>query len=221
MASLVILISTVSIYRFRVKYRKGGNKMEMFTTFFIIAIFCFTVVFWLKRSENKYRYQKTKLVDQFINRNNIHVTDLYSGMYCDLVNDEKNRSIWFFVLEQLTLKYKQIPYDDIFYVALKYDGKAIDAHTRQGQMKKEMLGGEGLRDMDLAPLVNKADLKIVKDISLTIIVDDRHASTIDALFVSHSVLVDIRNVKDNDAETWFHRLADIIDQTEDKLLSHK
>jgi len=75
--------------------------------------------------------------------------------------------------------------------------------------------------MDLAPLVNKADLKIVKDISLTIIVDDRHASTIDALFVSHPVLVDIRNVKDNDAETWFYRLADIIDQTEDKLLSHK
>lgn len=195
--------------------------MEMFSTFFVIAFFCFAVVFWIKRGENKYRYDKTRLVDEFIQKNNIQVTNFYSGMFCDLINDEDNRSVWFFVLEQLTLKYKQISYDDIFYVALKYDGKTVDSYTRRGQMKREMLGGKGLNEMDLTPFARKADLKIVKDVSLTIIVDDRHAAIVDALFLSHSFFADLNHVKDNDATRWFNLLTTISKQTDDKLLQEE
>jgi len=192
--------------------------VDIFTTFLLVAVFCFTVVFWLKRGENKHRYQKTKMVDHFIEKNHIHVSKLYSGMYCDIINDTKNQSIWFFVLEQLTLKYKQIHYDDLFYVAYKLDGKPVEVASRDGQTKRQMLGGDGPNVADMPPLVRREDIKVVKEISLTIIVDDRHASVIDLLFVMHPFFADVNHVKDVDAKTWFNIFAEIIEHNEKKLL---
>lgn len=117
------------------------NKKEalawMHSFRFSLLHFCFAAVLWLKRGESKYRLDKTKLVDGFIEENNIDVAKFYSGHYCDLVLDTTNRSVWFFVLEQLTLKYKHISFDDLFYVALKYDGHPIDAYRREGQMRRD------------------------------------------------------------------------------------
>ena len=195
--------------------------MDIFITFLLIAIFCFTVVFWLKRGENKYRYQKTKMVDQFIENHQIDVTHFYSGMYCDIINDTTNHLIWFFVLEQRTLKYKQIAYDDLFYVAFKLDGKPVEVVSCEGPLKREMLGGEGLNTDDMPPIVPQEDIKMVKELSLTLILDDRHASVIDLLFVMHPFFVNIKQLKDNDAKTWFHLFAHIIHQNERKLLQNE
>ncbi len=191
--------------------------MDAFISFLVIAFFCFAAVLWLKRGESKYRLDKTKLVDGFIKKNNIDVAKFYSGNYCDLVLDTTNRSIWFFVLEQLTLKYKQIPFDDLFYVALKYDGNPIDVYRRQGQLRREMLGGEGLNKLDLGTIQNAAEFKIIKNVSITMIMDDRHASTVDALFLSHVTFANPKTIKDEEAKTWFALLANIIQDSEAEL----
>lgn len=172
------------------------------------------VVFLLKSGEKKYRYKKTKMVDQFIQRHQIDVNKFYSGKYMDLINDSHNQTIWFFVLEQQTLKYKKIPYDDLYYVAYKLDNHIINATSRSDQMKREMLGGEGPNQDDVGPLVNSSDIKMVKEIYLTLIVDDRHASTIDLLFVQHPFMADIKHVQDVDAKTWFGIFSNIIEDVE-------
>lgn len=192
--------------------------MDIFTYFFIIAIFCFTVIFWIKRGENKYRYQKTNMVDQFIQQHHIHVNKIYSGKYLDLINDTLNRNIWFFVLEQKTLKYKRIPYEDLYYVAYKLDGNPIEAAARSGQMKREMLGGDGPNQADIIPPIDGEDIKVVKEISLTLIVDDRHASTIDLLFLAQPFMTDIKHAKDADAKTWYRIFTNIIEEAEKELL---
>lgn len=191
--------------------------MDAITSLFVISFFCFAAVLWLKRGESKYRFDKTRIVDEFIKKRQIDVDKFYSGHYCDLVLDTTNRSVWFFVLEQFTLKFKQIPFDDLFYVALKYDGHTIDAYRRQGQMRREMLGGEGLNYVELGPIEKESEFKIVKNVSITMIMDDRDASTVDALFLSHSLFADAKKVKDEDAKMWFALLADIIKDSESGL----
>lgn len=154
------------------------------------------------------------MVDKFIQQHAIHVTKLYSGKYMDLINDSDNRTIWFFVLEQQTLKYKQIKYEDLYYVAYKLDDKTVQATSRTDQMKREMLGGEGPNQADIKPLTNIDEIKIVKEIYLTLIVDDHHASTIDILFVQHPFLADAKHVQDADAKTWYGIFSKIIEEVE-------
>lgn len=188
--------------------------MDTFNLFFVIAIFCFMVVFLLKNGERKYRYQKTKMVDKFIQQHQIKVHKFYSGQYMDLINDRHHRTIWFFVLEQQKLKYKKIPYEDLYYVAYKLDSHIIHTTSRSAQMKREMLGGEGPPPEDIGPLVNKSNVKMVKEIYLTLIIDDRHASTIDLLFVQHPFMADAKHIQDADAKTWFEIFSSIIEDVE-------
>lgn len=182
-----------------------------------LAILCFVGVYILNNGEKKYRYNKTKAVETFINRHDIHVTKWYSGKYCDLIDDNDNKMIWFFVLEHNQLKYKQIAYEDLFYVGLTYDNQVIDYYKKSGQMKKELLGGDGFDSLNLGIPGDINDFQVVKNMSITIVVDDRHAAVIDALFLTHSFYANMKNINDDDIKHWFHRLGNIIEQTENEL----
>ena len=54
--------------------------MDAFISFLVIAFFCFAAVLWLKRGESKYRLDKTKLVDGFIEKNNIWEKEIVDGI---------------------------------------------------------------------------------------------------------------------------------------------
>lgn len=191
--------------------------MQVFVMAIIFAFLCFVAVYILKNGESKYRLDKTKAVEGFINNDKIQVSEWYSGTFCDLIDDEKNEMIWFFVLERKQLKYKQIPYDELFYVGLTYDNQVVESYKRTGQMKMEMLGGDGFATLNLGIPGKLSDFNIVKNMSLTIVVDDRHAAVIEALFLSHSLYANIKTVKDTDINHWFEKLGTIINHTENEL----
>lgn len=191
--------------------------MEFIIMTITFAFLCFVSVYILKNGEKKYRYDKTKAVETFVNENKISVTKWYSGQYCDLIDDQDNKTIWFFVLEQKLLKYKEIAYDELFYVGLTYDSQIIDEYKRSGQMKKEMLGGDGFDTLSLGIPGDIKDFQVVKNMSITIVVDDRHAAVIEALFHAYSLYANIKNVKDDDIKYWFHRFGNIIEEEENEL----
>jgi len=191
--------------------------MEIFVMAIMFAFFCFIGVYILKNGESKYRLDKTKAVEGFIKKHAMQISEWYSGKFCDLIDDEENEMISFFVLEQKQLKYKQIPYDELFYVGLTYDNQIVDSYRRAGQMKKEMLGGDGFASLNLGIPGNIRDFNVVKNMSLTIVVDDRHAAVIEALFLSHSFFTNINSIKDADIHHWFHKLGTIIQAKENEL----
>lgn len=197
--------------------KKEAPLMQIFVMAIMFAFLCFIGVYILKNSESKYRLDKTKAVEGFIKNNQIQISEWYSGKFCDLIDDEENEMIWFFVLERKQLKYKQIPYDELFYVGLTYDNQTVDSYRRTGQMKKEMLGGEGFGSLRLGIPGNISDFNVVKNMSLTIVVDDRHAAVIEALFLSHSFFANIKTVKDAEINHWFRKLGMIIQAKENEL----
>jgi len=191
--------------------------MQIFVMAIMFAFLCFISVYILKNSESKYRLNKTKAVEGFVKNHQIQISEWYSGKFCDLIDDEENEIIWFFVLEQKQLKYKQIPYDELFYIGLTYDHQIVDSYRRTGQMKKEMLGGDGFASLKLGIPGELKDFNVVKNISLTIVVDDRHTAVIEALFLSHSFFANIKTIKDTDVNHWFRKLGMIIQTKENEL----
>jgi len=182
-----------------------------------IATFCFMFVFWFKKSENKYRYEKTRMVERFINGKNIHVSKLYSGFHFDLVNDTEQSNIWFFVLQHNTLQYKKIPYEDLFQVEYKLDGHTIKSISRSGQLKRVLIGGE-VTNTSLPPASWKKakDLRVVKEVRLTVVIDDLQATTLDLIFNSSHLPADVKKIKDADAKDWYETFTYIIENEERK-----
>src|SRR5699024_1675489 len=104
-----------------------------------------------------------------------------------------------------------------FYVGLTYDNQIVDRYRRSGQMKKEMLGGDGFASLNLGIPGNIRDFNVVKNMSLTNVVDDRHAAVIEALFIYDSYITTINTIKDADIHHWFHKLGTIIKAKENEL----
>src|SRR5699024_8755591 len=120
------------------------NSMDM-TTFIIcvsIGTFSFTSVYWIKSFERKFRRDKTRRVDYLITKKKVNVDKFYSGVESDLIYDEETESIWYFTLRDDRLRYKQIPYEDIYRVEYRLDGVVVDAVERSGPSRLEMVGGE-------------------------------------------------------------------------------
>lgn len=183
------------------------------------AAFCFTFVFWFKKSENKFKYQKTKMADLFIKKRGIHVSKLYVGTYFDLVHDAKNEQIWFFVLRHNnTLQYKNIPYNELFQVDYKLDGHTVKSASRSGKLKKELIGGKRPDDSSPPPATWKKsnDFRAVKEIRLTVHVDDMQTTTLDFVFHHSHLPVDAKHMKDKDAQEWYNIFTSIIETEERK-----
>lgn len=185
---------------------------------FSIAMFCFTFVYWMKKSENKYRFKKTQMVDIFIKKRNISVHNFYSGFQFDLVNDAENRQIWFFVLQHNTLQYKNIPYEELFQVAYKLDDETIKAVSRSGPLKRELVGAEVKKSIKtISPKWQKEeDVQIVKEVRLTVMIDDLQATTLDLVFHSTHLPVELKRLKDAEAKEWFDIFTFIIENEERK-----
>ena len=194
-----------------------GVDTTTIITFFGLAMFCFIFVFWMKKSENKYRYQKTKMVDLFISKRGLSVEKFFSGFHFDLVNDSKNKNIWFFVLRDNTLQYKQIPYEDLFQVAYKLDGHTIESTSRTGQLKRVLIGGE-VENTSMPPAIWKKedDFRVVKEVRLTVQIDDLQATTLDLIFNSYHLPIERKHIKDKDAREWFDIFSYIIESEERK-----
>lgn len=183
-----------------------------------IAMFCFTFVFWLKKSENKFKYQKTKMVETFSKQRNIHIDKFYSGSHFDLINDLEHKQLWFFVLQNNTLQYKNIPYEEVFQVDFKLDGHTVKTSSRSGQLKRELIGGKIEEDISSSPAVWKKskEISMVKEIRLTLLIDDLKATTLDLIFNISHLPVHVNQLKDRKAKEWFTILHDIIEMEERK-----
>ncbi|MBO1002006.1 hypothetical protein [Pseudogracilibacillus auburnensis] len=196
--------------------------MSTAITFLTIGLFCFTFVFWLKKSENKHKYERAKLVEMFIKQKKIHVDNIFIGFYFDLVNDAKGRNIWFFYLRRNTLQYKNIPYDELFQIEYKLDGQTIHSIARMGKLKRDLVVGNDTSTtgevMENTNIVVDENYR-VKEITLTILIDELTPSTMDFVFVSSHFPVELKNVKDQEAKEWFQLLTDII-QAEDRRLKN-
>jgi len=191
--------------------------MSMFITFFTFALFCFTFVFWLKQNERKYKYTKAKMVDLFIKRNNIHVTNIFVGSYFDLVNDKRNKCIWFFYVQKQTLQYKQIPYANIHQIEYKIDGVTIQSVVKSRKLKRDLLLNSDFSNKNIV-VENKhiipEDTFRVKEVMLTILIDELKPVTLDLIFISSHLPIEWKNVKNTEVKEWYYIFTEIIKREE-------
>lgn len=157
------------------------------------------------------------MVDMFITKRGITVEKFFSGFHFDLVNDSKNKNIWFFILQDNTLQYKQIPYEDLFHVSYKLDGHTIESTSRSGQLKRVLIGGE-VENTSMPPAIWKKedDFRVVKEVRLTVQIDDLQATTLDLIFNTYHLPVERKHIKDRDAREWFDIFSYIIESEERK-----
>lgn len=198
----------------------GGYLVEMsaIISLLTVSLFCFTFVFWLKKFENKYKYKKLKMVDQFIRRKNIEVNHFFVGSYFDLVDDAKEKNIWFFYLKQHTLHYRNIPYEDIFQVEYKLDGLTIKSIARKSQLKRDLVVGNEIRNSNeiIGDTNSPVDEKYrVKEVRLTILVDELTPFSLDFIFISSHFPIEYQNLKDADAREWYNLFKNIIEREND------
>lgn len=177
-----------------------------------IASFCFTTVYWMKSYERKYRLDKTRRVDYFIKKNKLNVNKFYSGYEHDLIHDLETKSVWFFVLRDDRLRYKQVPFEDIYRVEYKLDGVVVAEATRTRQSKRELVGGEPTESpAEMQSFIHlKEDIRTAKEFKLTIFLDDLQATSLDVIFGNYYIPKDLKRLKKNEALEWFKVFKSII-----------
>lgn len=158
------------------------------------------------------------MVDLLIKQKDIHVNKFYSGPHFDLINDTVNKQIWFFILQHQTLQYKIIPYDELFQVNYKLDGHTIKTASRSGKLKRELIGGKVYDNSTSSPAMWKKsnDFRMAKEVRLTILIDDIQATTLDLVFHTSHLPVDLKYIKDEEAKDWFNVFTHIIEKEERK-----
>lgn len=184
-----------------------------------VSLFCFTFVFWLKKFENKHKYKKAKLVDLFIRRNNISVNHIYVGSYFDLIDDAEKQNIWFFYLKQNTLHYKNIPYANIFQVEYKLDHQTVKSIAKPGKLKRDLVVGNDSSSRN--EIIEQTNIPLhkeyrVKEIALTILIDELTPTKLDFVFISSHFPVELKNIKDKEAKNWFQIFTHIIELEEEE-----
>lgn len=189
-------------------------------TFLILigfATFCFTAVYWMKSFEKKHRLNKTRRVDYFIQKNKLNVDKFFSGYEYDLIHDTKTESVWFFVLKDDRLRYKQIPFEQIYRVEYKLDGITAKSINRKGPSKRELVGGDEVKSdrefqsfIHLKDDINKDNIKAAKEIKLKIFLDDLQASTLDVGFAYYYMPKKLDRLKRNEALDWFQTFKEIV-----------
>lgn len=180
---------------------------------FTLSFFCFAFIFWLKNFEKKHTYKKLKLVDKFIQKNNIEVNKMFVDQYFDLIDDAKGENIWYFYLKNNTLHYKNIPYKDIFQVEYKLDGSTVRSTIKKGQLKHQLVAGNNT-NLDIEIVGNKQiaiDEKYrIKEVMITILIDELKPYTIDFVFMTTHIPVEFKNLQDKEAREWYKLFQKII-----------
>lgn len=181
-----------------------------------IGTFCLTTVYWMKSFEKKHRLAKTRRVDIFIQKNKINVSKFFSGYEYDLVHDADNKCIWMFVLRN-RLEYKKLLYDDIYKVEYKLDGVVVQSITRTRPSKRELVGAKAAQSsFEIQSFIHlKKEIRAVKELKLTIILDDLQATSLDVIMGSYYFPKELKRMKKNDAQEWFN-LFKVIINTEEK-----
>src|SRR5699024_8567781 len=111
---------------------------------------------------------------KFIQRHKIQVNKLFNSSYFDLIDDAKNKNIWYFYLKQDTLHHKNFPYKDIYQVEYKLDGSTVRSTAKTSQLKRELVvGNEEIEDIDI---VGNKHIPVdknyrVKEVMITILID--------------------------------------------------
>lgn len=171
-----------------------------------IALFCFTTVYWMKAEEKKHRYEKTRRVDLFLQKNKINVNRFFSGYQSDLIHDAATKSFWYFTLPFDKLEYKNIHYDDIYRVDYKLDGVVIDSVTKPGPSKRELISANETKSpLEFQSFIHLKDkVRAAKEVKLTILMDDLQGTSLDVVFARHYFPKEVKRMKNNDALKWFH-----------------
>lgn len=195
--------------------RKGGRDMDPVTLLvcLTIALFCFTTVYWMKAEEKKHRYEKTKRVDLFLQKNKINVNRFFSGYQTDLIHDAATKSFWYFELPFDQLEYKNISYDDIYRVDYKLDGVVIDSVMKQGPSKRELLSSNPTKSLvEFQSFIQVKDkVRAAKEVKLTILLDDLQGTALDVVFAQHYFPKEVKRMKNNDALKWFNIFKDAVE----------